>query len=90
MALTMLPEPYLMLDDASIVNRIDEAKRALGSRLVILGHHYQRDDVIVHADVTGDSYKLAQLGAARTEAEFVVFAGVHFIDRKSTRLNSSH
>ena len=90
MALTMLPEPYLMLDDASIVKRIDEAKRALGSRLVILGHHYQRDDVIEHADVTGDSYKLAQLGAARTEADFVVFAGVHFMAESADILRAPH
>ena len=58
-----LPELYLALDDAAVLERIAEAKRALGSRLVILGHHYQRDDVIVHADITGDSFKLARLGA---------------------------
>jgi hypothetical protein len=79
MARATLPEPYLTLDDATIADRIAQAKRALGKKLVILGHHYQRDDVIRHADITGDSYKLARLGSERTDAEFVVFAGVHFM-----------
>lgn len=90
MARHTLPEPYLTLDDATLAGRIDEAKRALGSRLVILGHHYQRDDVIQHADVTGDSYKLARLGAERTEAEFVVFAGVHFMAESADILRAPH
>ena len=85
-----LPEPYLTLDDAALAGRIVEAKRALGSRLVILGHHYQRDDVIEHADVTGDSYKLARLGAERTEAEYVVFAGVHFMAESADILRAPH
>ena len=74
-----VPEPYLILDDETIAGRIGEAKRALGRSLVILGHHYQRDDVIAHADVTGDSYKLARLGAERTDAAWIVFCGVHFM-----------
>jgi quinolinate synthase len=90
MARHTLPEPYLTLDDAALAGRIEEAKRALGSRLVILGHHYQRDDVIQHADVTGDSYKLARLGAERTEAEFVVFAGVHFMAESADILKAPH
>ncbi len=85
-----LPEPYLTLDDAALAGRIVEAKRALGSRLVILGHHYQRDDVIEHADVIGDSYKLARLGAERTEAEYVVFAGVHFMAESADILRAPH
>ncbi len=59
--------------------RIAEAKHALGSRLIILGHHYQRDEIIKHADFRGDSYKLAREAAARPEADFIVFCGVHFM-----------
>lgn len=74
-----LPEPYLSLDEGLLSTRIQAAKEALGRRLVVLGHHYQRDDVIQHADITGDSYKLARLGAQRTDAEYLVFCGVHFM-----------
>ena len=90
MARATLPEPYLTLDDATIDDRIAQAKRALGKRLVILGHHYQRDDVIRHADITGDSYKLARLGSERTDAEFVVFAGVHFMAESADILKAPH
>jgi quinolinate synthase len=90
MASRTLPEPYLVLDDAAIAERIAAAKRALGERLVILGHHYQRDDVIVHADITGDSYKLARLGAERTDAEYVVFCGVHFMAESADILRAPH
>ncbi len=79
MSVRTLPELYLRLDDEVLDERIRAAKEALGRRAVILGHHYQRDDVIAHADVTGDSFKLARLGAARTDAEFIVFCGVHFM-----------
>src|SRR5256885_1439917 len=72
-------EDYFGLSDAELCERIESARRELGARLVILGHHYQRDDVICHADYTGDSFKLSQLAAARPEAEFVVFCGVHFM-----------
>jgi quinolinate synthase len=65
--------------DPSLVERARAAKAALGDRLFILGHHYQRDEVIAFADVTGDSFKLAQQAAARPEAEFIVFCGVHFM-----------
>ncbi len=74
-----LPEPYLTLDEELLSTRIRAAKEALGRRVAILGHHYQRDDVIQHADITGDSYKLARLGAERTDAEYLVFCGVHFM-----------
>ena len=83
-------EPYLQLDDATIHDRIVAAKEALGDRLVILGHHYQRDDIIEHADITGDSYKLARLGAERTGAEFVVFCGVHFMAESADILRAPH
>jgi quinolinate synthase len=90
MAARTVPEPYLLLDDAALDARIVEAKRALGERLVVLGHHYQRDDVIRHADVTGDSYKLARLGAERTKAEFIVFCGVHFMAESADILAAPH
>src|SRR5918999_2747708 len=72
-------EDYFGLSDAELDARIERARRALGSRLIILGHHYQRDDVIRHADVTGDSFKLAKLAAERPEADYIVFCGVHFM-----------
>src|SRR3954470_2534494 len=65
--------------DPTLVARARAAKDKLGSKVFILGHHYQRDEVIQFADVTGDSFKLAQKAAARPEAEFVVFCGVHFM-----------
>jgi quinolinate synthase len=85
-----IPEAYLELDDAAIASRIVEAKRRLGASLVILGHHYQRDDVIAHADITGDSYKLARLGSERTDARWIVFCGVHFMAESADILRSPH
>src|ERR687885_2117998 len=72
-------EDYFGLSDEELSERIEAARRELGSRLVILGHHYQRDDVIAHADYTGDSFKLAKLAAERPEADYIVFCGVHFM-----------
>jgi quinolinate synthase len=72
-------EDYFRVSDAELTERITRARHELDSRLVILGHHYQRDDVICHADFTGDSFKLAKLGASRHETEFIVFCGVHFM-----------
>jgi quinolinate synthase len=65
--------------DHSLVERAVAAKAALGNRVFILGHHYQRDEVIAFADVTGDSFKLAREAAARPDAEYIVFCGVHFM-----------
>jgi quinolinate synthase len=65
--------------DPGLVERARAAKAALGDRVFVLGHHYQRDEVIQFADVTGDSFKLARDAAARPDAEFVVFCGVHFM-----------
>src|SRR5215467_2048727 len=65
--------------DPDLVERARAAKEALGERVFILGHHYQRDEVIQFADVTGDSFKLARDAAARPDAEFIVFCGVHFM-----------
>jgi quinolinate synthase len=70
-----LPAP----SDPTLVSRAAAAKAALGDRVFILGHHYQRDEVIQFADVTGDSFKLARDAAARPDAEFIVFCGVHFM-----------
>jgi quinolinate synthase len=70
--------------------RIAAARRALGKRVVILGHHYQRDEVIRHADFTGDSFKLAQLAASRPEAEYIVFCGVHFMAESADILSAPH
>jgi quinolinate synthase len=71
-------DQFDLLDDASCDARINAAKRMLGGRLAILGHHYQRDEVFKHADYSGDSLKLSQL-AAQTDAEYIVFCGVHFM-----------
>ena len=74
-----LPERYLGLSDEEMDARITAARAALGGRLVILGHHYQRDEVIKFADYTGDSFKLAGEIAKHPDAEFIVFCGVHFM-----------
>jgi len=74
--------------DPTLVARAKAAKEALGSRLLILGHHYQRDEVIEFADITGDSFKLAQAAAARSSAEYIVFCGVHFMAESADILTS--
>lgn len=71
-------ESYLALPDHSMDDRIAAARERLGSTTVLLGHHYQRDEVIRFADYTGDSYKLSRI-AAETDAKYVVFCGVHFM-----------
>jgi len=76
--------------DPDLVDRARAARAALGSRLFILGHHYQRDEVIDFADVTGDSFKLAREAAARPEAEFIIFCGVHFMAESADILTSDH
>ncbi|HEX5597076.1 MAG TPA: quinolinate synthase NadA [Micromonosporaceae bacterium] len=70
-----LPSP----SDPDLVSRAATAKAELGDRVFVLGHHYQRDEVIQFADVTGDSFKLAREAAARPQAEYIVFCGVHFM-----------
>ena len=79
-----LPAP----SDPGLVERARKAKAALGDRVFVLGHHYQRDEVIEFADVTGDSFKLAREAAARPDAEFIVFCGVHFMAESADILTS--
>jgi quinolinate synthase len=74
--------------DPTLVARARAAKEALGERVFVLGHHYQRDEVIQFADVTGDSFKLARDAAGRPEAEFIVFCGVHFMAESADILTS--
>jgi quinolinate synthase len=85
-----LPAEYRSLLPDEIDGRIDLAKRTLGERLVILGHHYQRDEIIKHADLRGDSFKLSQLAADRSDAEFIVFCGVHFMAESADILSAPH
>jgi quinolinate synthase len=74
--------------DPDLVARARAARETLGERVFVLGHHYQRDEVIQFADVTGDSFKLARDAAARPEAEFIVFCGVHFMAESADILTS--
>jgi len=85
-----LPERYLGLSDEEMDRRIAAARATLGRRLVILGHHYQRDEVIKFADYTGDSYKLAGEIAKHPDAEFIVFCGVHFMAESADVLSGPH
>lgn len=80
-----LPSP----SDPSLVARAQAARAALGDRALILGHHYQRDEVIAFADITGDSFKLAQAAAASPAAEYIIFCGVHFMAESADILTSS-
>src|SRR5258708_13862195 len=74
--------------DPALVRRDGRARAELGDRVFVLGHHYQRDEVIAFADVTGDSFKLAREAAARPEAEYVIFCGVHFMAESADILTS--
>jgi quinolinate synthase len=85
-----LPEKYLGLSDEEMTSRIGAARATLGEKLVILGHHYQRDEVIRFADYTGDSFKLARQIAKRPEADFIVFCGVHFMAESADVLRAPH
>lgn len=76
--------------DPHLVERARIARAALGDRALILGHHYQRDEVIAFADITGDSFKLAQAAADTTRAEFIFFCGVHFMAESADILTSAH
>jgi quinolinate synthase len=81
-----LPAP----SDPGLVERARAAKAALGDKVFVLGHHYQRDEVIEFADVMGDSFKLAKEAAARPDAPYIVFCGVHFMAESADILTASH
>ena len=85
-----LPPRYAEMNEDELRAGIREFKRRLGQRLVILGHHYQQDDVVEFADFTGDSLKLSQLAAEQTQAEFIVFCGVHFMAESADILGGEH
>src|SRR5438034_11205550 len=85
-----IPERYLGRSDDEMDRRLAAAKARLGRRAVILGHHYQRDEVIKFADYTGDSFKLARQVAAHPDAEFIVFCGVHFMAESADVLSADH
>ncbi len=85
-----LPEAYLSLSDEEMELRIAAARAALGDRLVILGHHYQRDEVIRFADYTGDSFKLSREIAKHPSADYIVFCGVHFMAESADILALPH
>ncbi len=85
-----IPEPYWHLTAAEMKERIARARQALGQRCVVLGHHYQREDIIQFADIRGDSFKLAQWAAQQPQAEFIVFCGVHFMAEAADILSQPH
>jgi len=83
-----LPERYTTASDDDLAERIATAKATLGDRLFILGHHYQRDEVMRWADARGDSFQLSRLAQERPEAEYIVFCGVHFMAESADILTS--
>lgn len=85
-----LPQAYRAMDAAELDRRIRGAKAELGSKLLILGHHYQRDEIIQYADLRGDSFKLSEQAASRGEADFIVFCGVHFMAESADVLAQAH
>ncbi|WP_416827465.1 quinolinate synthase NadA [Ectobacillus polymachus] len=74
-----LPERYHLMSQEQMERRVWEIKQKLGEKLFILGHHYQKDEVMQFADAAGDSLQLAQIAAKNTKAEYIVFCGVHFM-----------
>ena len=87
---TPLPDDYTLASDDELVARIAAAKQQLGDRLMILGHHYQRDEVIRWADAVGDSFKLARLAADNDNATDIIFCGVHFMAESADVLTGDH
>src|SRR5437588_7460003 len=85
-----LPERYTDTTPDDLAARIGAAKAALGDRLFVLGHHYQRDEVMRWADARGDSFGLSRLAAANDLAEYIVFCGVHFMAESADVLTGPH
>ena len=81
---------YAALDAETIRRRTHEARARLGTRAVVLGHHYQRESIVEFADFRGDSFKLSQLAAEQTQAETIVFCGVHFMAESADVLRQPH
>jgi len=79
---------YADLPEDVVSQRIADVRNRLGDRVVILGHHYQRDETIKHADYRGDSYKLSKIGASLDAAEYIVFCGVHFMAESADILSA--
>ncbi len=87
---TPLPERYTSADGDSLDSMIGAAKAALGPRVFVLGHHYQRDEVMRWADARGDSFGLSRIAAGQSSAEFIVFCGVHFMAESADVLTGDH
>jgi quinolinate synthase len=87
---TVLPDRFTRLSDEETDARIRDVRARLGRRLVILGHHYQRDEVIKFADLRGDSFKLAQWASTQKDAEYIVFCGVHFMAESADILSAEY
>ena len=85
-----IPREYALMSQEELDQRIGAARATLGERLVILGHHYQRDEIIKYADARGDSFKLAQYAATKREADYIVFCGVHFMAESADILSAPH
>src|SRR5215475_8291687 len=85
-----IPREYALMSAEELDRRIAAARAQLGSRLLILGHHYQRDEIIKYADARGDSFKLAQFAASHPEADYILFCGVHFMAESADILSGPH
>src|SRR5947209_11000423 len=85
-----LPVEYTRLDTEETARRIGAAKESLGKDLLVLGHHYQRDEIIKWADFRGDSLKLSQIAADHPEANYIIFCGVHFMAESADILTTDN
>ncbi len=86
----LIPEKYFSLSDLQAIERITQVKKELGKDLIILGHHYQRDEVIQFADLRGDSFMLSRRASENKEAKYIVFCGVHFMAESADILSAPH
>src|ERR1700724_1671183 len=85
-----LPQRYLSLSDEEMDGRIGLARAKLRRRVVMLGHHYQRDEVIKFADYSGDSFKLARQVSKHPDADFILFCGVHSVSESADLISADH